>query len=226
MNAFDPPDPSLRAGAAVDLDPDAPVIIGVAFDTATRAQEYLLAMAGLRNAGKLDLKDAVVVGKNDDGKVSVTETLDPTPGRAAASGAMWTGLLGLIVGGPIGWLAGLGVGAGIGAVTAKVVDIGIPDEWVGWFKQAVAEGTTAVVILAEHVHVRELAAEAKRFRGRGAAVHIAPAKQRHAAVRSIRQQLITSRPEPAVLAAQASAAGLLHSPHVAGDRLPIVRLRR
>ena len=165
MNTFDPPDPSLRAGAAVDLDPDAPVIIGVAFDTATRAQEYLLAMAGLRNAGKLGLKDAVVVAKNDDGKGSVTETIDPTPVRAAASGAMWTGLLGLIVGGPIGWLAGLGVGAGVGAVTGKVVDIGIRDEWVGWFKQAVAEGTTAVVILAEHVHVRELAAEAKRFEG-------------------------------------------------------------
>jgi len=165
MTDIDPPDPSLRAGAAADLDPDAPVIIGVAFDTATRAQEYLLAMAGLRNSGDLALKDAVVVSKNDEGKVSVTETIDPTPGRAAASGAMWTGLLGLVVGGPIGWLAGLGVGAGVGAVTAKVIDIGIPDEWVDWFKQSVHEGTTAVVVLAEHVHVRELAAEAKRFEG-------------------------------------------------------------
>ena len=126
MTDFNPPDPSLRAGTDTDLDPDAPVIIGVAFDTATRAQEYLLAMAGLRNSGDLALKDAVVVSKNDEGKVSVTETIDPTPGRAAASGAMWTGLLGLVVGGPIGWLAGLGVGAGVGAVTAKVVDIGIP----------------------------------------------------------------------------------------------------
>lgn len=165
MSEFSPPDPSLRAGDVVSSDPDAPVIIGVAFGSATRAQEYLLAMTGLRNAGKLALKDAVVVTKKADGKVSVVETIDPTPGRAAASGAMWTGLLGLVVGGPIGWLAGLGVGAGVGAVTAKVVDIGIPDEWVAWFKAAVDNGTTAVVILAEHVHVRELAAEAKRFEG-------------------------------------------------------------
>ncbi len=165
MSDFQPPDPSLRAGPSVDPDPDAPVIIGVAFDTSTRAQEYLLAMTGLRNAGKLALKDAVVVGKNDAGKVSVMETMDLTPGRAAASGAMWTGLLGLIIGGPIGWVAGLGVGAGVGAVTAKVVDIGIPDEWVDWFKAAVENGTTAVVILAEHVHVRDLSAEARRFDG-------------------------------------------------------------
>ena len=163
--SFQPPDPTLRAGAAVNTDPDAPVIIGVSFDTATRAQEYLIAMSGLRNSGSLDLKDAVVVSKNADGKVNVVETMDPTPGRAAASGAMWTGLLGLVVGGPIGWLAGLGVGAGVGAVTAKVVDLGIPDEWVDWFKVAVAEGTTAVVILAEHVHVSELAREAERFEG-------------------------------------------------------------
>ena len=46
-----------------------------------------------------------------------------------------------------------------------MVDLGIPDEWVGWFKEAVEHGTTAVVILAEHVHVSDLAAEAKRFDG-------------------------------------------------------------
>jgi uncharacterized membrane protein len=107
----------------------------------------------------------VIVSKNDDGKINVVETMDPTPGRAAASGAMWTGLLGLIIGGPIGWVAGIGVGAGVGAVAAKVVDLGIPDEWVNWFKAAVENGTSAVVILAEHVHVRDLAAEARRFDG-------------------------------------------------------------
>lgn len=165
MTDFSPPDPSLRAGAAIDADPDAPVIIGVAFDTSIRAQEYLLAMSGLRNSGSLELQDAVIVSKNDDGKVHVTETIDPTPGRAAVSGAMWTGLLGLFVGGPIGWLAGLGVGAGVGAATAKVIDVGVPDEWVDWFKQAVVNGTTAVVILAKHVHVADLAREASRFEG-------------------------------------------------------------
>jgi len=164
VSDFQPPDPSLRANPDIDLDPDAPVIIGVALSTPLRAQEFLLAMNGLRVSGALKLKDAVIVSKKD-GKVNVVETIDPTPGRAAASGAMWTGLLGLIVGGPIGWVAGMGVGAGVGAVTAKVVDLGIPDEWVHWFKQAVHDGTTAVVILAEHVHVGELAAEAARFQG-------------------------------------------------------------
>jgi uncharacterized membrane protein len=159
----------IRAGGPGDdrrvSDPDAPVIIGVSFDRAARAQEYLLAMGGLREDGALDLKDAVVVRKATDGSVSVAETIDPTPGRAALSGALWTGLLGLFIGGPVGWFAGLGLGAGAGVVAAKVIDLGIPDEWVDWFKAAVRPGTSTVVILAEQVHVRALAQEASRFAG-------------------------------------------------------------
>ena len=165
---FDPPDPTYRVETTderVVSDPDAPVIIGVSFDSPIKAQEYLLAMGRLRQQGDLQLKDAVVVTKDQNGKVNVTETLDPTPGRAAMSGAVWTGLIGLFVGGPVGWLAGLGLGAGAGAITAKVVDLGVPDEWVDWFKEAVEPGRSALVILADHVHVPHLATEARRFAG-------------------------------------------------------------
>lgn len=168
-SAFEPPDPSLRAGVEPDArvvsDPGAPVIIGVSFGRLVLAQQFLLAMGGLRDSGSLELKDAVVVNKDDSGSVKVVETMDPTPGRAALTGAMWSSLLGLLVGGPVGWVAGLGIGAATGAVTAKVVDLGIPDEWVDWFRQAVAPGTSTVVILADQVHVAALADEARRFAG-------------------------------------------------------------
>lgn len=144
---------------------DAPVLVGVSFDQPLKAQEFLMAMGRLRSDGSLRLKDAVIVTKSNDGAVKVTETIDPTPGRSALSGAMWTGLLGLFVGGPVGWLAGIGIGAGAGAVTAKIVDLGIPDEWVDWFKQAVQPGNSAVVILAEEVDIAALGREAERFRG-------------------------------------------------------------
>ncbi len=167
--AFDPPDPALRRGLADDhssiFDPDAQVIIGVSFDNVLKAQEYLLAMGRLRQSGVLELQDAVTLTKNDDGKVNVTETVDPTPGKAAISGGMWVGLLGLFIGGPIGWAAGIGIGAGAGAVAAKVIDLGIPDEWVDWFKESIKPGTSTVVILARQVQVHALATEAKRFQG-------------------------------------------------------------
>lgn len=140
-------------------------LIGLSFADAFRAQEFLTAMTRLASVGSLKLRDAVFVSKDDNGDVKVRETVDPQPGRSALSGAMWSGLLGLVIGGPVGWVAGMGIGAGAGAITAKVVDIGVPDEWVDWFRAAVNDGTTTVVILAEEVDIGALQAEVRRFAG-------------------------------------------------------------
>jgi uncharacterized membrane protein len=140
-------------------------LIGLSFADHFRASEFLTAMTRLSSQGGLHLRDAVVVSKDDAGDVKVRETVDPQPGRSALSGAVWTGLLGLLVGGPVGWIAGLGLGAGAGAITAKVVDLGVPDEWVDWFRQAVRAGTTTVVVLAENVDVGALEREVRRFAG-------------------------------------------------------------
>jgi uncharacterized membrane protein len=113
----------------------------------------------------LKLKDAVVVTKSLDGEISVRETIDPEPKRSAVAGAMWTGLIGLLVGGPAGWLAGMAVGAGAGAVAAKVVDLGIPDEWVTWFRQAAEPGRSTVALLVSDLDQNALVAEAGRFTG-------------------------------------------------------------
>lgn len=142
-----------------------PILIGLSFDDKFRAQEFLTAMTRLSSVGSLQLRDAVVVSKGDDGNVRVRETVDPQAGRSALSSAVWTGLLGLLVGGPVGWVAGMGLGAGAGAITAKVVDLGVPDEWVDWFREVVDAGTTTVVILAEDIDVEAFEAEARRFAG-------------------------------------------------------------
>lgn len=140
-------------------------IIGVSFDDVYRSQEFLTAVTRMNANGHLRLLDAVVVTKDVDGKTRIRETVDLQPGRAALSGAVWTGLLGLIVGGPVGWIAGLGVGAGAGALTAKVVDVGVPDEWVDWFRAAVEPHSFTVVVLANDVDVDALVEETARFDG-------------------------------------------------------------
>lgn len=140
-------------------------LFGVSFNDAFRAEEYLLALRRMAANGDLILGDAVVVVKTEDGSVRVRETTDLQPSGAAVKGALWTGLLGLLIAGPLGWLAGLGLGAGAGAITAKVVDIGIPDDWVEWFKNAVRPHTSTVVALATEVDLDVLYREAKRFAG-------------------------------------------------------------
>jgi uncharacterized membrane protein len=140
-------------------------LFGISFDNAIRAQEFLLALTRMSAAHQLVLRDAVVVVKDDDGKVHVRETVDPQPGSTALSGAVWTGLVGLFLGGPVGWLAGIGLGAGAGALIAKFVDVGIPDEWVDWFKTAVRPDTATVIALAANIDLPALYAEAARFSG-------------------------------------------------------------
>lgn len=142
-----------------------PTLVGISFPDSFRAQEFLTASQGLAARQAFTLKDAVLVLKTDEGKTHVQETVDPTPGRSAWTGAMWAGLFGLILGGPVGWAAGIAVGAGAGAGAAKLIDLGIPDEWVDWFKKAVEPGAVIVALLVEDLDADALVTEVSRFAG-------------------------------------------------------------
>jgi len=181
-------DPGTEVISETATPGDDEALFGVSFEDVFRAEEFLIALRGMASRGDLKLNDVVVVYKSDDGSVRARETKDLQPSGTAVSGAMWTGLIGLLIGGPIGFVAGLGIGAGAGAITAKVVDIGIPDEWVDWFKQAVRPHTSTVVALASQVDLTKLYQEAQRFAGAelvhttlrpGASADLAAALQKH-----------------------------------------------
>ena len=146
------------------IDNDA-TLIGVSFSDVFRAREFMTAAARLASNNKLSFSDAVLVVKSAAGATVVQETIDPPPGRSALTGAMWAGLFGLLLGGPVGWLAGTAIGAGAGAVTAKVVDLGVPDAWVNWFRETVQPDTATVVLLVDSFDQDALVAEAARFAG-------------------------------------------------------------
>jgi uncharacterized membrane protein len=138
-------------------------LVGIAFPDAFRAQEFFTATTRLAVDGHLTLKDAVFVSKDDEGKTMVRETADLQTVPTAASGAFWAGLFGLLLGGPVGWLAGAAIGAGAGAITARAVDLGITDEWVDWFREAVDPGNTILALLCENLDRQALTEELARF---------------------------------------------------------------
>jgi uncharacterized membrane protein len=140
-------------------------IVGISFADTFRAQEFVMACRRLVSQHELELRDVVLVVKDANGKTVVHETIDPQPVTSALSGAMWAGLFGLLLGGPVGWLAGAAIGAGTGAVSAKVVDLGVPDEWVAWFREAVQPDTTTVVLLLGTYDREATFAELERFAG-------------------------------------------------------------
>ncbi len=138
-------------------------LVGISFGDTFRAQEFLTATQRLAANGRMHLKDAVFVTKRDDGTTHVRETIDPSPGRSALSGAVWASLFGLLLGGPVGWLAGGAIGAAGGAAAARLVDLGVPDEWVRWFRDEVQPGTSTLVLLATDLDRDALVAELERF---------------------------------------------------------------
>lgn len=148
-----------------EATPTPDTIVGLSFDDAFRAQEFLTATYRLVSKHSIELIDAVTIVKTPEGKTHVGETTDPSPGTRALTGGMWAGLFGLILAGPVGWLAGTAVGAGAGAVRGKLVDIGIPDEWVAWFREAVRPGTSTVVLMLGRIDDHAVFAELERFAG-------------------------------------------------------------
>ena len=139
-------------------------IVAILFDKPTRADEALLALIHVQQEGGIEISDAVIVAKTTEGRTVVRQTTDVTPGRAALGGAWLGTLVGLLFGGPLG---GALAGAAGGALYAKLVDIGLDDDWVKQMSEWIDPGTSALLLLLNDPTVRDEALkELGRFEGK------------------------------------------------------------
>lgn len=147
------------------MENDPRKLIVLAFDSPLKAQEALMAATRLMTEGEILLHDAVFVAKDANGETVVKETTDVTPGEAAMDGAFWGLLFGTLLAGPVGALVGGAISAGTGALAAKLIDTGVPDQCVQQLRDTVTPGTTALALLVSHVHLEALVKEMRRFAG-------------------------------------------------------------
>jgi uncharacterized membrane protein len=138
-------------------------LLVISFDDELRAQEFLLAAARLQRDKELQLHDAVIIRRDEDGTSRVTETTDVTPGQAGLGAGVWGLLLGTLFGGPIGGLVVGAATAGGGALYAKLRDTGVKDATIEELRKAVPAGRTALALLVSHVSVADLQRELARF---------------------------------------------------------------
>jgi uncharacterized membrane protein len=148
-----------------DGSSQSPRLAAISFTDDLRAIEFMTAMTRLARDGRLALRDAVFVVKDEDGKTHVRETRDLQPGQTALGAGLWAGLFGLLLGGPVGMLVAGGIGAGAGAITAKVVDVGVTDEFVDQLREMVQPGTTTVALLGDEIDADAVLGELERFGG-------------------------------------------------------------
>jgi len=150
---------------ADDLPALPPRLVAFSFPDELRASEFLTAMTRLAREKQLRIHDAVFVVKTDDDKTYVRETTDLQVGQTALGTGMWSGLFGLLLGGPVGMLVAGGIGAGAGALTAKLVDVGVTDDFVAQLRELVQPGTTTLALLADVLDEEALTNELQRFEG-------------------------------------------------------------
>jgi uncharacterized membrane protein len=118
-------------------------LIAVAYpdtETAERVRQELLQAT---KEHLVELEDAVVVERQQDGKIKLHQAMSPA-GAGAAGGALWGGLIGLIFLAP---LLGMAVGAASGAVAGKVTDVGVNDNFMKELGEKLQPGAAALIVL-------------------------------------------------------------------------------
>ncbi len=139
------------------------VVIG--FNDEHQADEVLLTLRRLQHEYLIDLADAAVVIRQQDGKIKIRQTSNLI-GAGAAGGGFWGAFIGLIFAGPLGALVAGGAGAAVGAVGGKLSDIGIEDDFMKEIGNTLEPGSSAIFTLVVNSTPDRVLEALKQFQGK------------------------------------------------------------
>ncbi len=118
-------------------------LVVVGYDDQFKADEVRLMLLKLQKDYLIDMEDAVVAVKDAKGKVKIHQAVNLTA-AGAVSGGFWGTLIGLIFLNP---LLGMAVGAGAGAVSGALTDVGINDSFMKELAGSMKPGSSALFVL-------------------------------------------------------------------------------
>ena len=118
------------------------VVIG--YKDLYQAEEVRLKLWKLQKDYLIDLEDAVVATKDQEGKIKLHQAVNLTA-AGAVSGSFWGSLIGLIFLNP---LLGLAMGAAAGAASGALSDVGIDDKFMKDLAATMQPGSSALFVLA------------------------------------------------------------------------------
>ena len=118
-------------------------LVAIAYPDQATAEEVMGTLGRLQTEHLITLEDAVVVTRNQDGKVKLHQS-NKLAVAGAAGGALWGGLIGLIFFVP---LFGMAIGAATGAATGALTDVGVDDNFMKDLGAKLQPGGAAVFVL-------------------------------------------------------------------------------
>jgi uncharacterized membrane protein len=120
-------------------------LVVLAFKDETGAAQMRDRLVGLQKQQLINLSDAAIVVRRQDGKVKVKQAVSLV-GAGALGGAFWGMLIGLLFWAP--WL-GLAIGAASGALGGALADVGVDDKFIKEVGGTIEPGHSALFLLVE-----------------------------------------------------------------------------
>jgi uncharacterized membrane protein len=136
-------------------------LVVIDYESEVRAEEVRLALLKMQKGYLIDLEDAVVVVRDEQGRVKLRQLYNLTA-AGAVSGGFWGALVGLIFLNP---LFGMAIGAAAGAISGALRDVGIDDNFMRELGETLKPGTAALCVLIRQMTPDKVVAELKKFGG-------------------------------------------------------------
>ena len=136
------------------------VVIG--YDDQFKAEEVRLSLMKMQKDYLIDLEDAVVAVKDQQGKVRLHQAVNLTA-AGAVGGGFWGSLIGLMFLNP---LLGMAVGAAAGAISGALTDVGIDDKFMKELAETMKPGSSTLFVLVRKATPDKVLDEIKGMGGK------------------------------------------------------------
>ena len=138
-------------------------LVAVVFNDESTAFDMRAKLAKMQRDYLIELEDAVVVTRDQKGKTHLDQAVNLTT-TGAVGGGFWGLLIGMIFLNP---LLGTLVGAGAGALSGKLSDIGLNDKMLKDVGSSFKPGTSGLFVLIRRATADKVLAGLKEFTGKG-----------------------------------------------------------
>jgi uncharacterized membrane protein len=136
-------------------------LVVIDYESELKAEEVRLTLLKMQKEYLIDLADAVVVVREQNGKVKLRQLYNLTA-AGAVTGGFWGGLIGLLFLNP---LFGIAIGAAAGAISGALKDVGIDDGFMKSLGETLKPGTAALCVLIRHMTPDKVVEELQKFGG-------------------------------------------------------------
>ncbi len=136
-------------------------LIAVAYPDKNTAEEVRDRLLRLTTERVIELEDAVVVDRDENGKVKLHQVHSPAA-RGAMGGALWGGLIGFLFLAP---LLGMAIGAAAGGASGSMVDAGVNDDFMRELGKKLPNGGAALIVLVRKVTPDKVLPEISQYGG-------------------------------------------------------------